>query len=272
MISKKILLKGMSIEVLESNGDSEPVFLFHGNSGAANSFGKLLSGALGKRYKLISVSFPYHGNSSPMPLSEGILSIAMLGDFASDIINYYDSRRYVLVGQSLGGHALLERLSKFPGVAGLMLVSAPPISKSTLQAAFKPDPSEGALFKCDLKAKEISRLTRCFVHKDDKGTLDLIKDNIKKTQFGFRAALGKSITAGLIEDEFESLLHSKIPVAFLAGAHDKFINRSYYDLIPADRIWSTSVRYFEDSGHVLHLDNPEHFEKNLGEFIKHLNF
>lgn len=266
MITKNIVVKGMSIEVLESSGSGDPIFLFHGNSSAANSFTTLLNSDIGKNHKLVSISLPYHGNSSPIQPSNSVISIAMLGDFAADVVNHYGNSRYVLVGQSLGGHALLERLWKFPGAAGLMLVSALPISKSTMEMAFKPDPSQGALFKCKLDAEETDKLARCFLHKNNEENIALIKANIEKTQIGFRSALGNSLAAGLIEDELEPLRNCKMPVVFLIGEEDKFINQSYCNFI-SNQVSGVSIYYFNDCGHALHLEDPVLFEKHLNNFV-----
>ena len=105
---------GLQIECLISSGDSNPIFIFHGNSSCAAAYEGLLNSRLGKQYKIIAVSFPGHGASSYFQNNPDYVSIAMLGQLTAKVIQAFDPSSYLLIGQSLGGHALLESLHLHP--------------------------------------------------------------------------------------------------------------------------------------------------------------
>lgn len=256
-----------SLEIFESAGKGTPIFFFHSNSSAADSFEAILRSPLGQRHRMISVSFPGHGGSSPAVTPTNTYTIEMLGRLAAKIVAAYGSPRYFLVGHSLGGHALLEALDHFPGGLGLLLISAPPISIPTLGQAFKPDPSGGCLFKGELTEVEVDGLAACFVSDISNAAFDAIRRNIDRTDRHFRPALGASIGQGLLRDERVSFSQAKLPIALLAGSEDKFLNSEYYSILPEEKLWTGRVLTFEGCGHALHLEAPSRFESLLAAFI-----
>lgn len=262
MRSKTVTVNGLSIETLESEGRGPHVFLCHGNSSAANSFEPLLTGAFGRTFHVVAINFPGHGASSPAE----DCSIEALGRLAAAIVRQFQPEQYWLVGQSLGGHALLEALDAFPDARGLALISAPPISLSTFQQAFKPDPTAGCLFKGELGEAEIEMLAACFSEKAAPRAMARLKENIRATAPSFRTALGASLAAGRLRDERDIFAQSRLPVLLLAGTEDKFLNLDYYATLP-QRDGRTATAIFEGAGHALHLEEPERFERTLRDFI-----
>jgi len=260
-------IDGIRTEVLESEGTGDPIFVFHGNSGAANSFQTLLDSRLGQRHRVIAVSFMGHGESATADDPAESYTIKALGDFAAQVVASYGCARYWLVGQSLGGHALIESIDSFKGALGLILVSAPPISLSTLFQAFRPDPSHGCLFKGDLADEEIDLLVSCFTEQASAQMRTTLTDNIRRTDARFRPALGGSLAQGALLDEVQLLEASPIPVAMLGGALDKFVNPDYYRSLPAQRLWKAQPIIFDGCGHMLHMEAPEAFERVVAEFV-----
>lgn len=268
MTNKRILdIDGIPTEVLESGGQGDPIFIFHGNSSAADSFRRLMDGALGQRHRIVAVSFPGHGGSAQASEPEAMYSIQMLGRFASQVVRAHGAARYWLVGQSMGGHALMESIDRFPGAQGLLLISSPPVSLATLGEAFRPDPSAGCLFKGELTEDEIALLVRCFGEKLPGPDQALLAHNIKRTDPEFRPFLGMSLARGDMLDERALLDDAPFPVAILGGTDDRFLNADYYASLPAHKLWKNQAILFEDSGHMLHLEQPERFEAVLSEYV-----
>lgn len=265
MLKRTLKLDGRAIEILESQGDGEPLYLVHGNSSAANVFEALLDGALGRQKKLIAVSLPGHGGSAPLD-GLGRLSIEEIGRVVARVVRELGHARYWLLGASLGGHAVLEALEEFPGVLGVILVSAPPIAGATIGAAFHADPSKGLLFKGALDDEEVQRLASCFVAPELVDASKLVSDNIRRTDPTFRPALGASLALGAIRDELAAVATARIPIAVFAAAHDRFLRAEYYDALPVQRLWRNEVTWFRESGHAINLYEPARFERILREF------
>lgn len=262
-----IVVDGRSIEVIESVGQGDPLILFHGNSSAASSYMPLINGSLGKARKLVAVSFPGHGDSDRLASEDEDCSFQNLGKFAARAVAVLGYKRYWLLGQSLGGHAILESLDDFPGVRGIVLVSSPPISSATLGEVFKPEPSGGLLFKGNMTEHEVNQLASCFFYQADEQSRTLLKDCIKKTDTRFRPALGKSLKNGEIKDELSAVIANDVPVVLLAGTNDKFLRNDFYGKLPMNRFWKKEVVWFKNCGHALNLENPEMFQRTVAEFI-----
>jgi pimeloyl-ACP methyl ester carboxylesterase len=258
---------GQALEILDTGTDLPPVFLFHGNSSCAAYFEHLLQSSLARFYRLIAVSFPGHGASPWFTRPDAAVTIAGLGTLSAEIAQSFRFDRYALVGQSLGGHALLESLDAHPRACGLFLVSSPPISPSTLAQAFAPDPIDGLLFKGDLDAGELDRFAGAFVHRAGGASLAMLRNHIAATDRRLRPALGAGLAAGLLEDEVAAFAGATLPIAFVHGLQDRFLRPAYFASLDTSRMWSGQVHAIDDCGHAVALDQPERFVALLGRFL-----
>jgi pimeloyl-ACP methyl ester carboxylesterase len=261
-------INGVRIEFLESKGEGLPVFIFHGNSGSASAYESLMKSAVGKKHRVISVSFPGHGNSEYLVDDKSSMSIQELGDFANKVVSSFKVEKYILIGQSLGGHALLEALEDFSKAIGMILVSAPPISLDTLVDAFSPDPTDGLLFKADLDDVEVGRFADAFIHQQSNDAKTRLMQDIKKTNGRFREALGNSLSNGLLQDEIKSIKSSKLPVLIIYGENDQFIESNYYTRFRGNARYGVDFSSVSNCGHAVQLEKPEQFENLIETYIQ----
>ena len=259
-------IDGLQIECLVSTGNSDPIFIFHGNSSCAGAYENLLNSELGRLYQFIAVSFPGHGASSYYQNNLDYVSIAMLGQLTAKIVQSFNPSSYLLIGQSLGGHALLEALHLHSKATGLCLVSAPPFSLTTIGSVFREDPTGGLLFANQLDQNAVERFAKAFVHHEKCESLELLKAHIQTTQGQFREHLGKSLALGLLEDELLNLVNANIPCLLLQALEDKFIHNDYYQYLVQTNA-PIELSPFTNTGHAIQLDAPQQFEYVLGEFI-----
>jgi pimeloyl-ACP methyl ester carboxylesterase len=268
MKSNHILVDGKLVEVVETTGSGIPIFLIHGNSGSIASFNNILESELAIKYHLVAVSLPNHGNSGED--STEIVSIKLIGDFISKIIDYFNFPEYLVLGMSLGGHAVLEVLPYFKNICGLILASSPPIEKNSLGSAFLPDPSKGLLFKDSLTESEVEFLAGCFLHGNDPSDLRRIASGIRRTKGNFRSKLGFSLQQGLIENEIEKLKCFSLPTLLLGGKNDKFLNHNYYIQFN-DCENNKFVEIFNECGHAVFMEALPESIRSINDFIeKHI--
>lgn len=257
---------GIQTEFIISDGSSDPVFIFHGNSSSASAYKALLLSPVGQQYRIVSVSLPGHGGSRYFSDTNGALSIARIGEFTKEVISLFEAERYVLVGQSLGGHAILESLPLHSKAIGLCLISAPPFSSETIGDAFLDDPTCGLLFKNALTEEETLRFATAFVQKKSTATIRTLTEDIRQTNGTFREELGVSLAKGMIVDELQALKASGLPTLLLQGQHDQFISQAYYSSL-SQYDWPVNIVRFASAGHAIQLDSPTEFENALSDFL-----
>lgn len=267
---RTLQVQGLEVEILESTGSSDPVFLFHGNSSSAGSFLPLFETALGKSHKLVAVSLPGHGRSASPPTGaakESTYSLAGLGKFAAALVSVYGASRYWLVGQSVSGHALLEAIDDFPEAAGLVLLSAPPVSLPQFSQAFRPDPASALIFKPQLSEDDVEQLSSAFVATSDPKLQQQIGHYIRGTDPQFRAMLGASIAQGQVRDECQIFSTTAKPMILIGGTEDRFLNTAYYASVEPTRLWNGAVSLIQGAGHAVQLDAPQQVASIIQEFI-----
>lgn len=259
-------IDGLSVEMLISDGQGAPIFLFHGNSSNALTYAPLLSSELGKKYRLISVSLPGHGGSEYPDTWNETLSIEAIGAFTLSVINYFEAKNYLLIGQSLGGHALLEVLHLHKGAKGICLISAPPFNLDTIADAFLEDPTQGLLFKKDLSFDEVRRFAAAFISVAPEKDITALEDAITSTKGDFREALGRSLGRGEVKDEIKSIVDCHIPTHVLQGLNDQFICGDYYESLLQKGL-PIDLQRFQNAGHAIQLDAPQAFSEAIEAFI-----
>jgi pimeloyl-ACP methyl ester carboxylesterase len=215
---------------------------------------------------LIAVSFPGHGDSTYYSDSPAKLSIATLGQLTASVVRQFNPKNYLLIGQSLGGHALLEALHLHPGAKGLCLISAPPFAPDTISSVFREDPTGGLLFANELSTIEIEQFATAFVERNNLSVKNQLARHIHMTNGQFRADLGNSLAQGLLEDEISALATARIPTLLLQAKQDQFIHNDYYNSL---RLLSLPLEIieFENCGHAIQLDAPEEFQVTVTNFI-----
>lgn len=263
-----VTIDNQNIGVRESLGEGMPIFMFHGNSGSAEGFDSIISSELGRKHAIYAIDLPGHGSSDPAIDQKATYNIEGIGRFAVKVVKYFNYPEYWLVGQSVGGHAILEAIDGFDNAKGVVLISSPPISLSRLGDAFKKDPSEGLLFKGKLTDGEVEQLAKCFSKKLDSKNFSKLKSWIKKTDAGFREKLGESLANGVIKDEVEAAQNFNKKVLLIGGEQDQFLNNSYTHMLLNTKGLNAKFRIVEGAGHLVHLEFPAKLEELLKEFCE----
>src|SRR5690348_2210585 len=102
----------------ESPGAGRPILLVHGNSSSCRIWQKQLQGPLGGKYRLIAIDLPGHGASSPAPDPEQGYSGPGYSAVIAALARELGLKDAVIVGWSLGGHAVLNAAGAIPTAAG----------------------------------------------------------------------------------------------------------------------------------------------------------
>ena len=128
---------------VEESGQGEiPVLLIHGNSFSRAVFRHQLQGSLAKSHRLIAFDLPGHGESSNAPDPVHTYTRPGLADATIELLENVGVSEAIVFGWSLGGHIGMEMLSHFPGMRGLMISGAPPVSSNQMSQGFNASRSK----------------------------------------------------------------------------------------------------------------------------------
>jgi len=258
-----------SIAGYDSAGAGRPIVLIHGNSASSRVWSKQLDGPLGKKYRLIAIDLPGHGDSARAPNPEKDYSAPGYSGCIAAIARQLELENAVFVGWSLGGHAVLEAASALPMAAGLAIFGTPPIGKGPegfagfkglSNVAFTPDPSE-------------AEIDGWLVHAFAPGFSPIppfFKADFRRTDGAARGCLGASAQQGLFQDEVALVADLKIPLAILHGAEEQIVDLEYLRRLSAPTLWRQAVQVIDKSGHTPQWEQPEAFAQLLDEFASSL--
>src|SRR5262249_50717929 len=170
----------------------------------------------------------------------------------------------VVVGWSLGGHAVLNAAAAIPTAAGLMIFGTPPIHKGPdgfagfkgLSAtAFTPSPTDAEIDEW---------LKSAFA--PGYGIPPFVAVDFRNTDGNARGYLGAGVQAGRFADEVEIVRNLKIPLAIVQGSEEQIVDLGYLQRLAAPTLWRGKVQVIDGAGHATQWEKAEAFSKLLDEF------
>ncbi len=253
----------------ESPGAGRPILLVHGNSSSSRIWQKQLQGPLGTKYRLIAIDLPGHGASSPAANPEQDYSGPGYSACVAAIARELGLKGAVVVGWSLGGHAVLNAATSLPMAAGLMIFGTPPISrapdgfsgfKALSATGFTPAPSDAEI-EAWLKSAFAPGYTPI---------PSFVAADFRNTDGNARGYLGASAQAGRFADEVEIVRHLQIPLAIVQGGEEQIVDLGYLQRLPAPTLWRGQVQVIEGAGHATQWEQAEAFDRIVDEFASTL--
>lgn len=268
--SRVLSLGSERISVHESSGNGPAVVLVHGNSSSSRVWEPLFASDLGRKYRLIGLDLPGHGQSADAEqmVRSTVYSIPGYADVVQAVAGQMGAERAVFVGWSLGGHAVLEAAARMPQAAGFMVFGTPPLP-------FPPTADFGGAFlKIGLGfVKDWSdEDARAFVADSLVPGVqppDFMLQDAQRTDGHARASLAAGIGTIGYADELRIIATIGRPLAIVQGAHEQIVNPAYLDgLAPSiPTLWRGKVQVVEDAGHAVQWENPAQFGALLDAFV-----
>jgi pimeloyl-ACP methyl ester carboxylesterase len=258
-------LGAQTIAGFESPGTDRPILLIHGNSSSSRIWQKQLQGPLGAKYRVIAIDLPGHGASSPPPNPGQDYSGPGYAALISRVAREFGLKGAVVVGWSLGGHAVLNAAASLPDAAGLMIFGTPPIGagpegfagfKSLSATVFTPSPSEEQIQEWVLSAFAPGYAP----------IPPFVEADFRRTDGNARGCLGASAQAGRLANEVEIVRNLNIPLAIVHGAEEQIVDLGYLQRLPAPTLWRGAVQVIDGAGHAVQWERAETFSKLLDEF------
>ena len=250
----------------ESEGDGPAVLLIHGNSSAKEIFGRQLAGDIGRRHRLIAFDLPGHGASSDAPEPGKTYSIHGFAAAAMALLDARGISQAVVVGWSLGGHAALEMMVRWPGTIAAWITGTPPAGPADMQSAFLPSEHMALTFKESFTLEEARAYAR---ETTGEGVPleDWMIEAARRADGRFRPLMLQSVIEGLDLDEREIAATAARPLAVVSGGKEPFVNNDYLTSLAYRNLWDGKVHILDGLGHMPFWEAPERINPLFARFL-----
>ncbi|MAO11025.1 MAG: hypothetical protein CMC07_09125 [Flavobacteriaceae bacterium] len=265
-VRKTILTNGQGISYLDNEIQSKTTILFvHGNSLNNNSFKNQFNDKDLNKYRLVAIDLPGHGESE----WNKDYSIPQMTTDIATFCNQLRLINFIIVGHSLGGHLIIQSLSKLKSCKGALLIGTPPVKRPlNIDIAFMPHPVIPLLFKAELTAEELELFAESVCAPQNK---KYVIKSITVTDPKFREKMMTSIMQGDLKDEILILEKIKTPVALVYGENDELVNKKYVRSLNLSNLFEQNPIFIKNSWHASHMSNSNIFNKVLKECVLEFN-
>ena len=254
-----------SLAVEESGQGDIPVLLIHGNSLCRGVFRNQIHGQIAKNHHFIAFDLPGHGRSSNAPDPKRTYTRPGLADAAVELLDKLGVAEAIVFGWSLGGHIGIEMMSRFPGMRGLMISGAPPVSHDQMSQGFNTSPHRGVAGKQELSEADVDAFVRGIFGESAEAFL---RDAVVRADGRFRKRLFEAACAGEGVDQRLIVENSSIPVAVVNGDLDRIINLDYFDTVSYANLWQGRCHRLNGLRHAPFWEAPGDFDPVLERFLQ----
>ena len=256
--------RSTSIRLSESDGRGAPLLLIHGSGASRKVFGKQFSSKLAEQHRLIALDLPGHGASGDAE-SAADYGVDALASTVAEVLAHKGIERVVVFGWSLGGHVGIELMARHPGVMGLMIAGAPPVSRGPIAMlkAFQTNLDLLLAAKEHFSEREAQRFYEMCYHGAGDPTF---LQSIRRADGRVRPAVSKSLLRGDVADQKQAVEEATVPVAIVNGASEPVARLSYLAGLRYRTLWGNICHIIPDAGHAPFWDQPEIFNDLLGRF------
>jgi len=250
------LKKEGGFEYLEA-GEGTPIIILHGLMGNLSHFGGVFDYFPQKGYNILMPQLPVYD----LPLIK--TSVKNLAEFVKSFIEYKKFDKYILMGNSLGGHIALYFSKMYPdNVLGMILTGSSGLYENAMGGSF-PRRSDYEYVK--KKVQDV-------FYDDAIATKEIVDESFAtindRSKLIRTLALAKS---AIRHNMAKDLPNMKMPVCLIWGKNDTVtppeVAHEFHELLPnSDLFW------VDKCGHTPMMEHPDTFNKILEEWFEKQTF
>lgn len=264
LIMSFLTIKSSRIYYQQKGNGNKTIVCVHGNSLSSNLFKNQFEDEnLINSYKLIRFDFPGFGRSEPAR-DQDTYSFSGFAEILSEIYRQLEITNSVLVGNSMGGHIILEALEYLEGVKGILINGAPPFSIPPATDIFLHNSAIPLFYKGDNTNEELDIIAKSMVNYPE--FEESVKAELKKVDPNFMKRWVANMQAKIPKDEVKIVRNTNIPVAVVHGANDSFLNLEYLKKVPFSSLWKDEIYEIQEAGHLPFLEKAKEYNNYLLDF------
>ncbi len=254
-----------SLAVEETGSGGIPVLLIHGNSFCRGVFRNQMQGQIAKKHRFIAFDLPGHGQSSNAADPKLSYTLPGLADAAIELLDELGIAEVIVFGWSLGGHIGIEMIPRFPGMRGLMICGAPPVSHNQMSQGFNASSHLGIAGKQELSEAEINAFVEGIIGKSSE---PFLQDAVARADGRFRKRLFEAARAGEGVNQRLIVESSSVLIAVVNGGADHLVKLDYFDTVAYANLWEGRCHRLSGLGHAPFWEAQEEFTPVLERFLR----
>lgn len=253
---KYTLKKEDGFSYLES-GEGTPLIILHGLMGNLSNFDRVFDHFSELGYQVMMPELPLY----TMPLLK--TNVKNLSKFVKDFVKFKGLDKYILMGNSLGGHIALYHAKMNPkNVSGLVLTGSSGLYENSMGESY---PKRGDYEYIKKKSQDVFYDPKIAT----KEVVDDVFDTLNNRNKLIRTiAIAKS---AIRHNMSQDLPKMKMPVCLIWGRNDTVTPPDVAEEF--DRLFPNSELFWLDKcGHAPMMEHPEEFNQLLEPWLlKHFN-
>jgi pimeloyl-ACP methyl ester carboxylesterase len=257
------------------SGKKTILLFLHATCSSAASFLPMVE-LLKDEYDLVILDFPGHGLSDPIKEEKNLNYYGLVGlvNLLVEFINKLKLKNVICFGNSLGANVSIRSIPFLKTVIKALILESSLHGETIEDFASVSTQviNKELMTRRDLNQNELKILTAAYLGKNpSKKIYEKMSYDIAHTDKQFREQLMFHIDNEKWPDELKLIKDSHLPVLYIGGVEDAFIQPTYYKkLIDKKVIKDSCLRLIEGVGHVPHLENPQICSQIILEFTHQL--
>lgn len=255
------------------SGKDKTLLLLHAFHSSTKSYSSLCN-ILKDQYDLVCLDFPGHGLSAHIDCDQyaWYYSVDGFTDVLIEFINRLQLSNFYIIGDSVGGNCGVRAMNTLDGLLGLILMGT--VQASSVDMLFSLHHQTKALdllFQKTRSGEEDKIVAAAYVNPslNEGKSYDQMLYDIQHTDQNCRDFFAQQLETQKWVDELRIIQNTKIPLTYILGEDDGFINSSgYKDMLIESGLQSSQIHLLKNVRHVPQLDNPTATANIIDAFIK----
>ena len=248
----------------KTEGKGLPLLLLHSYWGDHTLFDQL-AGDLSRKWQVIRIDLPGHGNSGVPPVDYTFDKFAVVINEVLVRLNVQE--KVSVIGHSMGGYAALAFAVKYPErMASLVLMHAP-VRAADIQS-IRLREREGRLLLKGKKELLLQLTIPSNFAPGNSGKLEKEMQMLNQTssKVTMEGALGSIHAINHRSNYLPEMLNAQYPILFIIGRHDQVYSPDI-QLNDAGKLPNAEVLMLENSGHLGFLEEETLVFERLEKFL-----